>query len=358
MLRFACSHCHRVFAVANKHSGKKGTCPKCGHTLIVPEKSTILEMHCASCGRKIRVPDSSAGKQGKCPTCKSPVVVPSLNRRPDVADETVPDTREESAVPWQAPKRVDRQRIILISVVAVVLVMVLTSLLVLGTLRSRSAQAGAAAQGLTLPELDRIQAFAQRYLGLLENGELEAANQLHSPGFGPRGHGSFIGEFSRLLSRFQTIERDCTQACREPNPEGDCFFLWYEFRFDRREQALILSVIQIGQTLAIDGVVLLEPSGFSISAGPKSREALRAAAKAATERSRIAERLGKIVFVMLVCAAFLVKYYFRRRCPACGKRWGLRRTTWFYLLWFPDDGMYEYRCKACGHTEWQYRGHS
>ncbi len=46
--------------------------------------------------------------------------------------------------------------------------------------------------------------------------------------------------------------------------------------------------------------------------------------------------------------------YFRRKCPACGRAWGLRRINVWYWF-FHDFGRYEYRCRNCGHIKWGYR---
>ena len=88
MIRFACSNCRRLISVAEKYSGKKGKCPKCGSVVVVPEKSTIIEFPCGSCGHQISVPERQGGKKGKCPKCQSPVVVPSVKKVPTEETET------------------------------------------------------------------------------------------------------------------------------------------------------------------------------------------------------------------------------------------------------------------------------
>jgi hypothetical protein len=64
-----------------------------------------------------------------------------------------------------------------------------------------------------------------------------------------------------------------------------------------------------------------------------------------------------------VLAVFAVGIdYFRRRCPECGKSWGLRRTGdrenlnagKFY--WFLTDYRYLYRCRDCGYEDWKRMG--
>lgn len=80
-----------------------------------------------------------------------------------------------------------------------------------------------------------------------------------------------------------------------------------------------------------------------------------------TRRDR--KKYKTIIIVLSVFAAvFVVLDYVRRKCPACGRNWGLKRTGnrhnlnkgivgRFRLPTHPDY-TYEYRCKACGHNEW------
>ncbi|MGD8501521.1 MAG: hypothetical protein PVJ86_12785, partial [Phycisphaerales bacterium] len=103
MIRFACSSCGRLISVDEKHSGRKGKCPKCGSVVVVPERSTIIEFSCESCGHKIKVPDSYGGKKGKCPRCKNVVDVPTLKEIPAKSTKPVRFTcsmcEEEIKVP-------------------------------------------------------------------------------------------------------------------------------------------------------------------------------------------------------------------------------------------------------------------
>ena len=127
MIRFACSNCSRLISVDEKHSGKKGKCPKCGSVAVVPERSTIIEFSCGSCGRKISVPERQGGKKGACPKCKNPVVVPPLKKVPAESDTSIPPTTDEdidreSLEEYEEPEGVDRRLIVLISAVAVIAV--------------------------------------------------------------------------------------------------------------------------------------------------------------------------------------------------------------------------------------------
>lgn len=96
MIKFACPSCSKSMHVDDRHAGKKGKCPKCGNTVVVPERSTLIEFDCQGCGHTIKVSDKYAGKKGRCPTCKNPVQVPAVQ---DAVLETPalepPDTDEQ-----------------------------------------------------------------------------------------------------------------------------------------------------------------------------------------------------------------------------------------------------------------------
>ena len=88
MIKFACSSCDQRISVDDKHAGKRGKCPKCGQTLVIPGGSTAIEFPCASCGHRIKVPQRYAGKKGRCPKCRNTVVVPPPQGAPAAAPET------------------------------------------------------------------------------------------------------------------------------------------------------------------------------------------------------------------------------------------------------------------------------
>lgn len=88
MIKFACSSCDQRINVDDKHAGKKGKCPKCGQTVVVPGGSAAIEFQCAGCGHRIKVPKRYAGKKGRCPECKNTVVVPPLQKAPAAEPET------------------------------------------------------------------------------------------------------------------------------------------------------------------------------------------------------------------------------------------------------------------------------
>jgi DNA-directed RNA polymerase subunit RPC12/RpoP len=78
VIRFSCKNCGHKIKVEDKHSGRRGKCPKCGRVVVVPDKPTTVEFLCENCGRKISVPDIYAGRSGKCPKCRSMVIIPKI----------------------------------------------------------------------------------------------------------------------------------------------------------------------------------------------------------------------------------------------------------------------------------------
>ncbi len=103
MIKFACPSCHKSMRVDDSHAGKKGKCPKCGETLIVPERSTLIEFDCGNCGHTIKVAHSHTGKKGACPKCKHAVQVPEGDQEiieataPDLPDAEDDDYKEEAS---------------------------------------------------------------------------------------------------------------------------------------------------------------------------------------------------------------------------------------------------------------------
>ena len=360
MIRFACSSCGRLISVDEKYSGKKGKCPKCGNVVVVPERSTIIEFSCESCGHKIRVPDNYGGKKGNCPKCKNPVAVPSRKKVPaedvktttitcsmcsqaievpedssevftecpacgsyvevssggvpGVFDASIPsrtdeDLHQKSAEAYEEPAGVDRRLIVMISAVAVIAVVGLVLLVV--TLRPSQPQKEAAGIGeaLTQHELDQVQTFAEKYIGLLEKGGIDEARQSLAPGLAEDANRPQVERLSQQIGRSTIIEIDCTR--REQRPEGDQVLLWYVLRCeDRSTQTVIVSVLPMEQELTIDGIAARDSFGRTVSIGAKSfGELSRMGATAAIERRR--PSLGRFFL------AFIVRFTIQTFLLAC-----------------------------------------
>jgi len=94
VIRFSCKNCGNKIKVEDKHSGRRGKCPKCGRVVVVPDKPTTVEFLCENCGRKISVPDIYAGRSGKCPKCRSIVIIPKIQDVGSVSIEAGPGFSE------------------------------------------------------------------------------------------------------------------------------------------------------------------------------------------------------------------------------------------------------------------------
>jgi DNA-directed RNA polymerase subunit RPC12/RpoP len=94
MIKFSCKNCAQQISVEDKHSGRRGKCPKCGQVVVVPDKSTIVTFQCGTCGRKINVSKMYAGKKGKCPKCNIIFVIPKGQTGGSVAIQAEPASEE------------------------------------------------------------------------------------------------------------------------------------------------------------------------------------------------------------------------------------------------------------------------
>lgn len=69
-----------------------------------------------------------------------------------------------------------------------------------------------------------------------------------------------------------------------------------------------------------------------------------------------------IALIAVFGAIGVVVDYYRRRCPYCGKMWGLKYTgerenlNAGKIYWFLRDDIWLYKCKACDYKEWKKRG--
>lgn len=347
MISFTCSSCSRVISVDEKYSGRKGKCPKCGGIVVVPARSTVIKFHCEDCGHKIKVPDKYGGKKGKCPKCHNPILIPPAEKDQAAAVEmtritcqmcgqvmevaknagetytecpscgsyvetsfgdamveshtsihspTDEQQNEEESEEYEDSEGVDRRVITIVAYVAIGVVLALIILAaVLRLARPRRQREFADTGGsLAQIELDEVKAFAERYIRLLENGEVEQALQLHSPGFGQRK--SEIEGYSRQIGISRITGMNCTRIHCEPRLQEDHILLWYNLAYEGSSQSFIFSVIGIKQKLMIDGIATwhtpdrpfvsqLSGTRHPYSAGPKTQDALRTAVIAEYEKS-------------------------------------------------------------------------
>ncbi|MHC4204296.1 MAG: hypothetical protein ACYSTT_06570 [Planctomycetota bacterium] len=350
MISFACSSCGRVISVDQKYSGKKGKCPKCGGIVVVPEQSTIIKFHCESCGHKIKVPDKYGGKKGKCPKCHKPILIPPVEKNRAVAVEMTRVTcqmcgqtievpqhaseaftecpscgsyietsfgdavaesdilipppvdeqqYEEESEEYEESEGIDRRLIVTISAVAVVVgLVILVAVLKLSRPRPQQ-QFADTSETITKPELDEAKAFAERYISLLENGEVDEALQLHNPELADDTYKLKVERLSGQIGKSRIIEMNCTRTQREQYPEGERVSLWYNLRYEEGAQTVNITVLRIEQELKIDGITAQDSYGNSFSIKAKGFAELPKTGRT-IERRRTRPSPGKFYFALAV----------------------------------------------------------
>jgi len=353
MIRFACSHCRKVIAVDSKYAQRKGKCPKCGRAVIVPSVSTVIAFACTHCARRLRVSQQLRGHKLLCPGCKESIEVPSAEEnltgaapRPAASNVAPPATRFTAIV---------KRRLLLLGAVGTLLVVLIVSGIVIWLhLQSRQREAGHAEE-LSNAECAKIETYVEQYVDALETQDTQDTLRFYSSEFSRLA--SFLAtDLSGQLRRLEPVDMEMERAYCVPDAEGDIYMAHCRVRGEQGTKTFILALISFADGFKVDGLAVLRRNSRSLSASPQSRDALDAVAAAAYERLRSRGQFRKIALTVLSILGLLTFGFLRRRCPACGKLWALKRTTWHYFLWFPDDGMYEYQCKACGETTWLYHG--
>jgi DNA-directed RNA polymerase subunit RPC12/RpoP len=108
MIRFKCIYCGQKVTVKDELCGKKGKCPKCSHTILIPESTK---------DRPILDPDISEGSQKMMEAC----AMLELATQKEFADEDVPFGCEKPA--WFVPKY-DKLSLFLMAITFVILAVI------------------------------------------------------------------------------------------------------------------------------------------------------------------------------------------------------------------------------------------
>jgi uncharacterized paraquat-inducible protein A len=103
LIKFSCSHCHKVFNVKGELAGKRTVCPGCKKPITVPtparrenqvdvdsmaaallaeekkaapvEDTRTVDFNCPQCDEPIKIPIDLQGKQAPCPECRKIIKV-------------------------------------------------------------------------------------------------------------------------------------------------------------------------------------------------------------------------------------------------------------------------------------------
>jgi len=362
VIRFTCKKCGQKFKVSDQQAGKKGKCPKCKQSLVIPpveekssQESSIIKFRCPSCGQKIGVSGNYAGKRVRCAKCKNPLRVPqapSQFERPAVEDETrvlragqeqrpadegfwgdlgsmdellleeakapsVERGMEQKAVDYGAGER---------EVSAYTGQLPQPDSFAEGGARGAVPKkkrsmifiVGGCVLGLLLVgvvfwyfladsgkremevKLNEVREFTEEYIGLLEAGEINEAKELLGPRLQSDVQEGEIEKFAELIGKSRMVELECKLTHFEEYPEGNQFFLLYDVRYEEGKQSLVVSVVEVDEEFRIGGIAAQEPFGSTVSIGPRSYKQLSDVVLTATF-----ERFGSI-FSRFFCGFMVV----------------------------------------------------
>lgn len=86
-IHFHCPSCQAPLKLKDQYAGRRGTCPQCHATIVVPaiatadsssattknagpaQQSSTIDFRCTGCHKRIRAPQTAAGRQVACPSC-------------------------------------------------------------------------------------------------------------------------------------------------------------------------------------------------------------------------------------------------------------------------------------------------
>ncbi len=340
MIRFKCENCGQKFKVPEKNAGKKSKCPKCKHPIVVPlaeqesaQESSIIKFRCPNCNQKIGVKKEHAGKRVRCAKCKSPLRVPQASGqsgRSGAEDKTAVlragqeqrstdegfwgdlGSRDELLLEEPKASSVEREDYygvgesdfpaytgqlsqsgafaegdvrgeppkkkksgIFIGA-ACVAVLLLVGIVVWYFLAG--SDAGEKQKQI---QLNEVQEFAEQYLGILENSEIDDARKFLSPGLAKSVQKGEIEKFTKQLNKSEIVELECRVKNFEEHPEGNQFYLRYTVHYENENQHIAISVLEVDEELRIDGIAIEEPFGGTFSIGARSFEELEGRAFAA-----------------------------------------------------------------------------
>ena len=344
MIKFKCSNCNHTIGAPEKYAGKRVRCPKCKVPTCVPEpiektgaqKQGLIKFRCPNCNQKIGVTPDYAGKHVRCAKCRNPLRVPQVSGqsgRSTVKDETAvlksgqeqrptdegvwgdmgsldelllaetpapsierqveqrpveygagesefseytgklsePGSLAEGGVREGVPKK---RR----SVIFIVAGCVLGLLLVGTVLWYLLADSGTRGSKVKIRE---AQGFAEQYIDLLEDGEIDRAREFLSPGLATDVQKDEIERFAKQLNKSEIVGLECGVKNFKEHPEGNQFYLCYTVRYENENQRIAVSILEIDEELKIDGIAIKEPFGVTISIGLRSFEELEGIAFAA-----------------------------------------------------------------------------
>ena len=330
MIKFECSNCNHKIGAPERYAGKRVSCPKCKAPVRVPESAaktgtqelSLIKFRCPACNQKIGVTADYAGKRVRCAKCRKPLSVPQPPgqfRRSTAEDQTAvlragqeqqpvaenalgdlgnmdelllaernapsverqapldygesefseytsqlpqPGSLAESRVTGERPRK---KRSTIFIGAGCVLVLLLVGIVVWSFVSKSEVPSNDMEA-----RLPKVQEFAEDYIGLLNDGEIDKARELLSPELQIDVEESEFERLAKHLGKSDIEELDCGATNFEEHPEGNQFYLCYNFRHEDERQRIVISLLETDEELWVTGIAAREPFGNTISIGPRS----------------------------------------------------------------------------------------
>ena len=307
---FKCESCGHKIKIPDKYAGKKGKCPKCHEAVIIPtpEKEDIVpedmvKVTCQMCGQVIEVPAHANEAFIECPSCSS-YIETSLGSAMVESDAFVPppideQQHQEESEEYEEPAGIDRRLIVIISAVAAVvvvgLIILVTALKLSRPEPQRQPQIQVAVdapesrvttdiEGRSATDLDGAKAFAERYISLLENGEINEACNHYSPDLAKDLYKFPLEQLSERIGSNKITEMNCTRTQRQQFPDGERISLWYDLSYEQGTQSVEMTILSTGQDFKVDRISAKDSQGNSTSIGLSPQVLTSLSGRAATPR--------------------------------------------------------------------------
>jgi hypothetical protein len=123
-------------------------------------------------------------------------------------------------------------------------------------------------------EPSELRQFAERYIGLLEDGDIDQAMELLDPELQTDRGRQRIEKLAERIGKDTITDLDCATTHSEELPEGNQFYLLYNITYEQDTQSVILSLRETEDQLIVDGVALWHLTDGTASVGPEGYDDL------------------------------------------------------------------------------------
>ena len=362
MIRLNCSNCGQKIKTDDKYAGKRIRCPNCKQPLQIPQvkggtgpaKPAIIKFRCPNCSQKIGVSSDYAGKVVRCAKCKHRLRVPQppgAAAQPKPQDDLAPlrvapqqpasdeaglaglgdmsdllqleasapsiedplqlspleepaaDSRVqdyESQFPTRPAYQTDREKpkksiLAPIVIVAVCIVGLVVGFVVIkgyvGKPVTTASRAGAA--------LEDAQEFAEDYITLLADGDVDAAIEKLSPEVKVYTDKEQVEILAKKIGKSEIQKMEDGPKHYEEIYGDNLFYFWYDLIYEEGEQSVIVCVREVDTGFTVDGIAVQEPFGQAVAIGHRSFEQLAQRVMVSVARG-VAAFLARIACVLIV----------------------------------------------------------